>query len=128
MAASASVSTSTISKLATATSDREPASSSLRCCCGLADCLLHRKNCSVLEAVEKDVHTAAQLGQVSRFLPARTIVPSFGFSLVARVVLRSSLHEPASLPSRHKTLTYFVEFFFLLFSVLLLFCSSTLFS
>ncbi|GJN86699.1 hypothetical protein PLIIFM63780_010280 [Purpureocillium lilacinum] len=43
---------------------REPASSSsLHCCCGRPDCILLKRNCSILESVEKDVHTAAQLGQ-----------------------------------------------------------------
>lgn len=36
----------------------------LHCCCGRIDCALLRRNSSILEAVEKDVHTAAQLGQV----------------------------------------------------------------
>lgn len=36
----------------------------LTCCCGRVECPLLKKNCSILEAVEKDVHTAAQLGQV----------------------------------------------------------------
>ncbi|KAH6876329.1 hypothetical protein B0T10DRAFT_497848 [Thelonectria olida] len=35
----------------------------LHCCCGRIDCALLKKNSSILEAVEKDVHTAAQLGQ-----------------------------------------------------------------
>jgi hypothetical protein len=39
-------------------------SSSMRCCCGRTDCVLLKKNSSILENVEKDVHTAAQLGQV----------------------------------------------------------------
>ncbi|KAJ6443465.1 putative RING finger protein P8B7.23 [Purpureocillium lavendulum] len=43
---------------------RQPASSSsLHCCCGRPDCILLKRNCSILESVEKDVHTAAQLGQ-----------------------------------------------------------------
>ncbi|KAF5121878.1 hypothetical protein E5D57_012349 [Metarhizium anisopliae] len=39
------------------------ASSTLHCCCGSDECLLLRRNCSILESVEKDVHIAAQLGQ-----------------------------------------------------------------
>ncbi|KAF4121471.1 Chromosome segregation ATPase [Geosmithia morbida] len=35
----------------------------INCCCGRPDCPFLKKNCSVLESVEKDVHTAAQLGQ-----------------------------------------------------------------
>jgi hypothetical protein len=47
-----------------------PDSSTLHCCCGRSDCALLKRNSSVLETVEKDVHTAAQLGQVStRFVP-----------------------------------------------------------
>ncbi|RFU78256.1 hypothetical protein TARUN_3971 [Trichoderma arundinaceum] len=41
----------------------EADSSPLQCCCGSADCVHLKKNCSILEAVEKDVHTAAQLGK-----------------------------------------------------------------
>lgn len=38
--------------------------SKLRCCCGRNDCAYLRHSCSVLETVEKDVHTAAKLGKV----------------------------------------------------------------
>ncbi|KAF7561060.1 hypothetical protein G7046_g3063 [Stylonectria norvegica] len=41
----------------------EPHTSALHCCCGRDDCAFLKRNCSVLETVEKDVHTAAQLGQ-----------------------------------------------------------------
>jgi hypothetical protein len=50
----------------------EPHISEMTCCCGRIDCALLKKNCSILETVEKDVHTAAQLGQVSQ-------VPIFNF-------------------------------------------------
>ncbi|KAI1056130.1 hypothetical protein LB507_002442 [Fusarium sp. FIESC RH6] len=43
--------------------DQEPVLSEMTCCCGRIDCALLKKNCSILETVEKDVHTAAQLGQ-----------------------------------------------------------------
>lgn len=59
------------------TRPHEP-SSSMRCCCGRSDCAFLRKNSSVLESVEKDVHTAAQLGQV-RYVcgrPAPGLSPS----------------------------------------------------
>lgn len=36
----------------------------LQCCCGNKDCVFLKHNCSVLDSVEKDVHTAARLGQV----------------------------------------------------------------
>lgn len=35
----------------------------LRCCCGRDDCVFLRHNCSVLLSVERDVHTAAKMGQ-----------------------------------------------------------------
>lgn len=38
----------------------------LQCCCGQTDCVFLKHNCSVLDSVEKDVHTAARLGQVCR--------------------------------------------------------------
>ncbi|RDA95622.1 hypothetical protein CP533_1137 [Ophiocordyceps camponoti-saundersi (nom. inval.)] len=41
----------------------ESVTSTLYCCCGRIDCVFLKKNCSILETVEKDVHTAAQLGQ-----------------------------------------------------------------
>ncbi|KAI0842431.1 hypothetical protein F5Y06DRAFT_284587 [Hypoxylon sp. FL0890] len=33
------------------------------CCCGSVECIYLRHNCSVLASVEKDVHTAARMGQ-----------------------------------------------------------------
>ncbi|PHH72572.1 hypothetical protein CDD80_4429 [Ophiocordyceps camponoti-rufipedis] len=35
----------------------------IQCCCGRIDCVYLKRNCSILESVEKDVNTAAQLGQ-----------------------------------------------------------------
>lgn len=46
--------------LAASISHPEP----LQCCCGNTDCVLLKHNCSVLDSVERDVHTAARLGQV----------------------------------------------------------------
>lgn len=43
---------------------RSGQSDSIACCCGRSDCALLKKNCTVLETVEKDVQTAAHLGQV----------------------------------------------------------------
>ncbi|GKT90407.1 hypothetical protein Ct61P_08257 [Colletotrichum tofieldiae] len=37
--------------------------SRMRCCCGRTDCVYLKHSCSVLETVEKDVHTAAKLGK-----------------------------------------------------------------
>lgn len=38
---------------------------SLHCCCGHADCPYLKHNCNALADLEKEVHTAAALGQVS---------------------------------------------------------------
>ncbi|KAL0930203.1 uncharacterized protein CTRU02_215023 [Colletotrichum truncatum] len=35
----------------------------LRCCCGRNDCAFLKHSCTVLDTVEKDVHTAAKLGK-----------------------------------------------------------------
>ncbi|KAI2624831.1 hypothetical protein GGR54DRAFT_629339 [Hypoxylon sp. NC1633] len=35
----------------------------MKCCCGSTECVFLRHNCSVLVSVEKDVHTAARMGQ-----------------------------------------------------------------
>ncbi|KAI0880610.1 uncharacterized protein GGS22DRAFT_174339 [Annulohypoxylon maeteangense] len=35
----------------------------MKCCCGSVECVFLRHNCSVLASVEKDVHTAARMGQ-----------------------------------------------------------------
>lgn len=45
-----------------AVADSQP--ETLQCCCGNTDCVFLKHNCSVLDSVEKDVHTAAKLGQV----------------------------------------------------------------
>ncbi|KAG6359008.1 hypothetical protein INS49_012528 [Diaporthe citri] len=44
-----------------AVADSQP--ETLQCCCGNTDCVYLKHNCSVLDSVEKDVHTAAKLGQ-----------------------------------------------------------------
>lgn len=40
----------------------------LRCCCGREDCAFLQHSNTVLDSVEKDVHVAAKLGQVSLVL------------------------------------------------------------
>ena len=40
----------------------------MRCCCGRVDCVFLRHNCTLLDSVEKEVHTAARMGQVSCLL------------------------------------------------------------
>ncbi|EYE94930.1 uncharacterized protein EURHEDRAFT_412780 [Aspergillus ruber CBS 135680] len=39
----------------------------IRCCCGQPECAFLRENQLALEAVEKDLETAARLGQVRHF-------------------------------------------------------------
>lgn len=39
--------------------------SAVRCCCGREDCVYLKHNCTLLKSVERDVHTAAKMGQVS---------------------------------------------------------------
>jgi len=60
-------STTTTTTTNTATTDDvhipHPRSS---CCCGNAACAYLKQNASALEGLEKDVRTAARLGQVSR--------------------------------------------------------------
>ncbi|RJE25827.1 hypothetical protein PHISCL_01803 [Aspergillus sclerotialis] len=41
-----------------------PANTALRCCCGRNDCAFLESNNSALEGLEKDLETAARLGQV----------------------------------------------------------------
>jgi len=36
----------------------------LKCCCGRTDCAFLKHNCVALDDLEKEVRTAAQLGQV----------------------------------------------------------------
>ncbi|KAK3388499.1 hypothetical protein B0T20DRAFT_425595, partial [Sordaria brevicollis] len=38
-------------------------SPAMRCCCGREDCVYLRHNCTLLKSVERDVHTAAKMGQ-----------------------------------------------------------------
>jgi hypothetical protein len=48
-----------------------PTSEVVKCCCGRADCAFLKHNCSALDDLEKEVRTAAQLGQVREFLVLR---------------------------------------------------------
>lgn len=58
---------------------KEPAK--LQCCCGKDDCVFLLHNCSVLESVERDVHTAARMGQVSssRRVPRQSTTTPLSF-------------------------------------------------
>lgn len=46
-------------------------STALRCCCGRDDCTLLEHNNVALEGLEKDLATAARLGQVRDIIPAK---------------------------------------------------------
>jgi hypothetical protein len=48
-----------------------PNSEVVKCCCGRTDCAFLKHNCSALDDLEKEVRTAAQLGQVRAFLVLR---------------------------------------------------------
>lgn len=54
----------TASAMAAISSAVRSEASNIQCCCGRPDCVFLKHNCSVLESVEKDVHTAAKMGQV----------------------------------------------------------------
>jgi hypothetical protein len=41
-----------------------PSSAPIKCCCGSLECVFLKHSYSVLDSVEKDVHTAARMGQV----------------------------------------------------------------
>lgn len=41
------------------------ASPPMKCCCGRVDCVFLKHNYAVLDSVEREVHTAARMGQVS---------------------------------------------------------------
>ena len=37
----------------------------MKCCCGRDECVFLKHNCTLLDSVEREVHTAARMGQVS---------------------------------------------------------------
>jgi hypothetical protein len=43
------------------------AATEVKCCCGHADCAFLKHNCSALDELEREVRTAARLGQVRTF-------------------------------------------------------------
>jgi hypothetical protein len=49
-----------------------PSSEVLKCCCGRTECAFLKHNCSALDDLEKEVRTAAQLGQVRKISSPRT--------------------------------------------------------
>ncbi|RKU49471.1 hypothetical protein DL546_009901 [Coniochaeta pulveracea] len=66
--------------------DCNDGSTALRCCCGRDDCIYLKHNCSVLDSVEKDVLTAAKMGQVSTHIPlsyAMFYIPHAGHALAS---------------------------------------------
>ena len=73
----------------------------LRCCCGKEECVFLRHNCSVLSSVERDVHAAARMGQVSH--PAHSLVslsPCFS-NAPAPLPLLPAFFVPAPLKHPH---------------------------
>lgn len=52
----------------------------LRCCCGREDCAFLQHSSNVLDSVEKDVHTAAKLGQVGSH-PLFSLLCLFSFQI-----------------------------------------------
>lgn len=68
-------------------SGQAPAPAPMRCCCGSVECVYLQHNCSVLETVEKDVHQAARMGQVSSLINS-LVAPSQHSSPVAALRFR----------------------------------------
>jgi hypothetical protein len=99
--------------------DRSIPSPALHCCCGKVDCVLLKENCDVLESVEKDVHTAAKLGQVrgSFYFP----IPLFLLSPSAVAQFLALRFHPAiaffAWNSPHSCFSFFSLFFFFFFVI-----------
>jgi hypothetical protein len=55
----------------------------LECCCGRTDCAFLKYNCLALDGLEKEVHTAATLGQV-RHIPRPTHLVEVEITLLLR--------------------------------------------
>ncbi|KAJ0326435.1 hypothetical protein COL5a_006945 [Colletotrichum fioriniae] len=79
--------------------------SRMRCCCGRNDCAYLKHSCSVLETVEKDVHTAAKLGKPANSAfatkPLR-IVPNAPSSSLAAHGTMSLIFPLQALLARHE--------------------------
>lgn len=64
-----------------------PEAPPLRCCCGRSECAYLQHNNAVLEGLERDVATAAQLGQVCRL--------SFFFFFFFSIISAHSVVRPS---------------------------------
>lgn len=51
-----------------------PSSEVVKCCCGRTDCAFLKHNSSALDDLEKEVRTAAQLGQVRASRPTNSML------------------------------------------------------
>ncbi|KAL2015530.1 hypothetical protein VTK56DRAFT_5327 [Thermocarpiscus australiensis] len=77
----------------------------LRCCCGREECVFLRHNCSVLLSVERDVHTAAKMGQtlLARHEAYMASAERDRLELTARI--EQLEHENAQLEVKNKSVT-----------------------
>ncbi|KAK4240095.1 hypothetical protein C8A03DRAFT_13572 [Achaetomium macrosporum] len=77
----------------------------LRCCCGREDCVFLRHNCSVLSSVERDVHTAARMGQtlLARHEAYMASAERDRLELTARI--EQLEQENAELEAKNKSIT-----------------------
>lgn len=71
-------------------------SSSLQCCCGRLDCAYLKHNNVALEDLEKDLETAARLGQV-RFSLFRSLFGLFYVAILLRIKAMSAAQNVANL-------------------------------
>ncbi len=96
LGARSSTSTSTSSAITMASHQ----STDLRCCCGRDDCVFLRHNCSVLLTVERDVHTAAKMGQVCLTLHSIALCHCWLLSLPFPLAAPAFPLSPGSFESR----------------------------
>ncbi|KAK0643939.1 hypothetical protein B0T16DRAFT_416895 [Cercophora newfieldiana] len=77
----------------------------LRCCCGREECVFLRHNCTVLLSVERDVHTAAKMGQtlLARHEAYMASAERDRVELTARIELLE--HENTELETKNKLAT-----------------------
>ncbi|KAK0616410.1 hypothetical protein B0T14DRAFT_434900 [Immersiella caudata] len=77
----------------------------LRCCCGSEECVFLRHNCSVLLSVERDVHTAAKMGQtlLARHEAYMASAERDRVELTARIELLG--HENSELETKNRIAT-----------------------
>ncbi|GAB1319719.1 NUproduct domain-containing protein [Madurella fahalii] len=77
----------------------------LQCCCGKDECVYLRHNCSVLLSVERDVHTAAKMGQtlLARHEAYMASAERDRVELTARI--EQLEHDNAELEAKNKLVT-----------------------